>query len=187
MLKRTVLLVMDFQQGIVDGVASESVVPAAAKAVDAARATDVRVVFVRVAFRAGYPEVSVNNAIFGGIAGLGDFMNEEKASTQIVEELHLRDDDPVVVKRRVSAFSGSDLDAILRATQAEELVLAGISTSGVVLSTLRQAADLDYRLVVLSDACADRETDVHDLLMDSVFQRQARVVTTDEWIASLEA
>jgi hypothetical protein len=49
--------------------------------------------------------------------------------------------DLIVTKRRVSAFTGSDLEVVLRAAGTEHLVLTGIATSGVVLSTLRQAAD----------------------------------------------
>jgi nicotinamidase-related amidase len=68
---------------------------------------------------------------------------------------------------------------------ATSLVLAGIATSGVVLSTLRMAADLDFGLTVLSDACADGYPEVHRVLLEKVFPRQADVVTTAEWIASL--
>jgi len=93
--------------------------------------------------------------------------------------------EPVIVKRRVSAFTGSDLDVLLRGAGADTLILAGLSTSGVVLSTVRQAADLDYRLTVLADACADRDEEVHRVLTEKVFPRQALVTTTDEWIASL--
>jgi len=67
------------------------------------------------------------------------------------------------------------------------LVLAGIATSGVVLSTLRQAADLDYGLVVLRDACADADEEVHRVLLDKVFARQADVLTVDEWIDDVGA
>jgi nicotinamidase-related amidase len=74
-------------------------------------------------------------------------MTENHPATQVHDALEPRPDEPVVVKRRVSAFSGSDLDVLLRAAGADTLVLAGIATSGVVLSTLRQAADLDYRLI----------------------------------------
>jgi len=74
---------------------------------------------------------------------------------------------------------------VLRALDARSLVLTGIATSGVVLSTLRQAADLDFGLTVLEDACADRDLDVHRILMDKVFPRQAAVLSTDGWIGSL--
>jgi len=90
-----------------------------------------------------------------------------------------------VVKRRVSAFTGSDLEVVLRALEVDHLVLAGIATSGVVLSTLREAADRDYRLTVLADACSDGDDEVHRVLTEKVFRRQADVVTVDAWAASL--
>jgi nicotinamidase-related amidase len=82
----------------------------------------------------------------------------------------------------VSAFSGSDLDVVLRSLDVDSLVLTGIATSGVVLSTLRQAADLDFGLTVLSDLCADNDPEVHRILMDKVFPRQAAVITATEWV-----
>jgi len=57
--------------------------------------------------------------------------------------------------------------------------------SGVVLSTLRQAADLDYRLTVLADACADNDPEVHRVPLEKVFPRQAVVTTSDDWAATL--
>ncbi len=88
----------------------------------------------------------------------------------------------IVTKRRISAFTGSDLEVILRAQNIRHLVLTGISTSGVVLSTLREAADKDYRLTVISDCCADREEEVHRALLQQVFPRQADVIGLEDWI-----
>ena len=90
-------------------------------------------------------------------------------------------------KRRVSAFAGSDFDVVLRAANIDTLVLTGIATSGVVLSTLRQAADLDYRLVVLADAFLDGDAEVHRVLTEKVFPRQAEVLTVDRWVEQLNA
>jgi nicotinamidase-related amidase len=90
-----------------------------------------------------------------------------------------------VTKLRVSAFAGSDLDVVLRADGIDTLVLTGIATSGVVLSTLRQAADLDYQLVVLEDGCLDADLEVHRVLMGKVFPRQAEVTSIDAWVATL--
>jgi nicotinamidase-related amidase len=64
----------------------------------------------------------------------------------------------------------------------DSLVLTGIATSGVVLSTLRHAADLDFGLTVLRDGCADADREVHRVLLEKVFPRQADVVTVDEWV-----
>jgi len=181
----TVLLLMDFQNGIVDRLGNDAVLAAARRAADAARAKGVPVMFVRVAFRPGYPEVSKNNAAFGAVAAHGDEMTQDAEATQISPALAPQPGEPIVLKRRVSAFTGSDLDVLLRGVGADSLVLAGIATSGVVLSTLRQAADLDYRLTVLADACGDADEEVHRVLTEKVFPRQATVMATDEWVTGL--
>ena len=138
----SVLLVMDYQQGIVERAGSPGALDAASRAVAAARATDVPVFFIRVAFRAGYPEVASSNQSFGAAKdAAGDTMTETHPATQVHTALEPRADEPIVTKRRVSAFTGSDLDVLLRGARADHLVLAGISTSGVVLSTVREAAD----------------------------------------------
>ncbi|HEY4454818.1 MAG TPA: isochorismatase family cysteine hydrolase, partial [Pseudonocardiaceae bacterium] len=91
-----------------------------------------------------------------------------------------------VSRTRLSAFPGTDLDVLLRARDIDGLVLTGIATSGAVLSTLRQAADLDFRLTVLTDACADPDAEVHRVLTEKVFPVQADVVTVDDWIKSIK-
>jgi nicotinamidase-related amidase len=75
----------------------------------------------------------------------------------------------------------------LRAHNIEPLILMGHATSGVILSTVRLAADLDYHLIVVEDGCADRDPDVHTLLMEKVFPRQASVVSAKELMAALAA
>jgi nicotinamidase-related amidase len=178
------LLLMDFQVGIVERLGSPEVVSCARTAVDAARRHAVPVIQVRVGFRDGTPEVSNRNKSFSALVGR-DSMGEDDPRTQVVEALAPARGDVVVVKRRVSAFAGSDLEVVLRAIEVDHLVLAGISTSGVVLSTLREAADRDYRLTVLADACSDGDDEVHRVLTDKVFPRQADVTTVDAWVASL--
>jgi nicotinamidase-related amidase len=91
----------------------------------------------------------------------------------------------VVTKRRVSAFSGSDLDVVLRAAEVDTIVLTGIATSGVVLSTAREAADRDFSLVVLSDGCLDADPEVHRVLTEKIFPRQADVMTVADWVAAI--
>src|SRR5581483_3105502 len=107
------------------------------------------------------------------------------AETGIHEAVAPQADEPIVTKKRVSAFTGSDLEVILRGGEIRSLVLSGIATSGVVLSTLRQAADMDYELTVLSDACADGDEEVHRVLTEKVFPRQAEVVSVEEWASAL--
>jgi nicotinamidase-related amidase len=179
------LLLMDFQRGIVERLGSADVVAAARTALLAAREHGVPVVFVRVAFRDGAPEVSPRNRSFARLTSAGSDMGQDDPATQVVDDLAPADGDVVVVKRRVSAFTGSDLEVVLRAAGLDHLVLGGIATGGVVLSTLREAADRDYRLTVLADACSDGDEEVHRVLTEKVFPRQADVTTVAAWSRSL--
>ena len=183
---RLALLVMDVQEGIVKrfGEKPEALAPFR-RAVSAARAAGIPVIFVRVAFRAGYPEVSPKNKAFSSLTKLGG-MTVTDASTQIHSSVAPEPGEPVVTKLRVSAFAGSDLEVILRSRMIDTLVLAGIATSGVVLSTLLEAADKDYGLVVLSDACLDADPEVHRVLIEKLFPRRADVLTADAWAESLQ-
>ncbi|WP_435050977.1 cysteine hydrolase family protein [Desulfotruncus arcticus] len=113
-------------------------------------------------------------------------MTVSDITTQIHESVQPEPNETVVTKFRVSAFAaGSNLEIILRSHQIDTLILCGIATSGVVLSTLREAADKDYALKVLSDACLDADPEVHRILTEKVFPRQADVLTADAWIDTL--
>jgi nicotinamidase-related amidase len=181
----TALLVMDVQQGIVDRFGGdEGYLPRLAAAVQAARGAGIWVIYVIIGFRAGHPEVSERNKGFAAIAGTGRFADDDPGRA-IHPAVAPASGDLIVTKRRVSAFTGSDLEVVLRAGGIDHLVLAGIAASGVVLSTLRQAADLDYRLTVLADGCLDADPEVHRVLLEKVFPRQADVVRIADWTASL--
>jgi nicotinamidase-related amidase len=180
----TALLVMDVQRVIVDRYPDQEYLPRLAGAIEAARGAGLRIIYVVVGFRRGYPEVSPRNKTFGALAGIGG-MAFDDPGTAISPAVAPQDGDLIVTKHRVSAFSGSDLDMVLRAGGIDSLVLAGIATSGVVLSTLRQAADLDFRLTVLADGCLDADPEVHRVLTEKIFPRQADVVGIAEWTAGL--
>lgn len=183
----TALLVMDVQQGIVERFGGEEgYLPKLSAAVAAARRAGIGIIYVTVAFRPGHPEVSERNKAFAAMTGTGRF-TEDDPGARIHPAVAPAPGDVVVTKRRVSAFAGSDLDVVLRAGGTDSLVLAGIATSGVVLSTLRQAADLDYRLTVLADGCLDADPEVHRVLLEKVFPRQADVVRIADWTAGLQA
>lgn len=178
------LLLMDLQRGIVANYADADYLARIQRAVAAARRANIRVIWVRVAFRAGYPEVSEDHRMFASLRATGRFI-ETEPDTALHPDLDVQPHDVIVTKRRVGAFSGSDLDAVLRGGGIRHLVLAGLSTSGVVLSTVRFAADLDYRLTVLSDGCLDAHADVHRVLTEKVFPRQAEVLSIDAWSGAL--
>jgi nicotinamidase-related amidase len=138
---------------------------------------------VVLGFRAGNPERDERNMTFGALPS--DAFTENDPGVALHPDVAPQQGDVVVTKRRVSAFTGSDLELLLRAQGIGRLVLTGIATSGVVLSTLRQAADLDYELTVLADACYDPDPDLHEVLINKVFSRQSTIATTDTWSATL--
>jgi nicotinamidase-related amidase len=172
---------MDMQVGILGMLPdSKTIIASVARAIANARAKKIPVVYVTVGFRQGAPEVSMNNKSFSGgkerfaSVNMGEF-------TRIHPDLAPQDGEVSVMKRRVSAFTGSDLEVVLRAFGIQHVVLSGIATSGVVLSTTREAADKDYRITILSDGCADGDEEVHRVLTTKVFPRQADVLTIEEW------
>lgn len=185
-MAKQALLVMDVQGGIVKmlGDAAESYLAKVNQAVEAARKAKMPVYFIVVRFREGYPEVNPNNKSFSRITSNPEMKmsGESEATNPVIKP---RSGELVIVKKRVSAFAGSDLEMILRAQGITMLNLCGIATSGVVLSTLRQAADNDYELTVLKDACADRDPEVHKVLTEKVFPNQAEVLTVNDWVKSL--
>lgn len=178
----TALLVMDMQVGIVAMLPdAAAIIGNVAKAIASARSNNIPVIYVVVGFRSGLPEVSETSSknfasgkAYFSTLNMDDFMKVHADLSPVNEEV-------TVVKRRVSAFTGSDLEVILRSFGIKHMVLTGIATSGVVLSTLREAADKDYQLTVLSDCCADRDEEVHRILTTKVFPGQADVFTVDEW------
>ena len=180
------LLVMDLQTEIIGRYGDEALtlLERVNEATSAARSNGIPVIYVRVAFREGAPEVSSRNSSFMEAAKSGT-RSELSPGTQIHPSIAPKENDIIVTKRRVSAFAGSDLDVVLRSLGVTSLVLMGIATRGVVLSTVRQAADLDFTLTVLRDGCYDLDPEVDHVLLDKIFPRQALVLTTGEWIASL--
>jgi ABC-2 type transport system ATP-binding protein len=104
-------------------------------------------------------------------------MMHHDPSTAIHDSLGPQPGDIVVRKTRIGAMSTTDLDRQLRDRGIDTLVLAGISTSGVVLSTLIEAADRDYRLYVLSDGTEDPDEQARDVLLGRIFPRRRRSST----------
>ncbi|MGH6877728.1 MAG: cysteine hydrolase family protein [Rhizomicrobium sp.] len=184
--KTAALLVMDFQTLIVEGFASDkdALLARTARLIEVARGARLRVMYVVVGFREGHPEIDLRNITFGPIRQ-GSMFTLGSAETGIHSAVAPQPGDVVVTKHRVGAFYGTDLDIILRANGIDTLLLAGIATSGVVLSTLRHAADADYRIVVVSDCCADKDAEVHRVLLQKIFARQASIVTCEEVLAAL--
>ncbi|MFD7167264.1 cysteine hydrolase family protein [Streptomyces violascens] len=179
------LLVMDVQRDVVDLADDGSgYLPRLRRAIDGARAAGIPVIYVVMGLRPGDPEVSPRNKVLTSVVGSGLFTLGEPG-TEIHPDIAPQQGDIVVTKRRGSAFSGSDLDLVLRVRGIDSLVLAGIATSGVVLHTVCYANDLDLHLTVLPDACLDLDPEVHRFLIGKLFPQWADVVTVEEWVKAI--
>jgi nicotinamidase-related amidase len=182
--QKSALLLMDFQNLIVGmvGDIGPALLARAGKARNVARAAGMAVMHVRVAFTdADYAAVSPRNKSFSPLAK-NRMMTDGTQPVAIHDALAPAADEEVFNKKRVGAFGTTNLAARLEARGIDTLVLAGIATSGVILSTLRDAADRDYRLFVLADCCADADPEVHRVLTEKVFPRQADVITLDGFV-----
>lgn len=187
-LSRTALLVLDHQTMLVQNYAKdpEAHLAKVAALLDRVRAAGMAVLYVTVGFRPGYPEVSDNNMMFSGVRA-GQRFGAGDPLAAIPAEIAPRDDEPVVVKHRVSSFESTDLAMLLRARGIDTLVMFGIATSGVVTSTVRAAADLDYAMIVLEDLCLDLDQELHDMLVGKLFPKQAEVVSASAFLDRLPA
>jgi nicotinamidase-related amidase len=177
--RRAALLVMDYQPGIIARLPDpDALLARVNEAIAAARHAGATVGYVRVAFaHKDYNAVPPTNPIFAAAAA-NRAMHHESPETAVDERVGPQPGDIVVRKTRVGAFSTTDLHEQLRERGIDTLILAGIATSGVVLSTVRDAADRDYRVLVLEDASADPDPEVHALLTAKVFPRQGHVIAT---------
>ena len=177
----TALLLMDFQPAMLASVPDPGTLLAHTRAaLSWARSQQVQVCHVRVAFTdEDFRAVPAHSKAFGPVAQ-NKFLAADSPEAQVHESLEVRDEDIVVRKTRFGAFSTTGLYASLLARGIDTLVLAGISTGGVVLSTVRHAAYADYRIYVLADATADPDPGVHRVLIDKVLPHQAGVIITGD-------
>jgi nicotinamidase-related amidase len=182
----TAVLSMDCQTGIVSIYAKDDkdvFLARAARVLNHARASGMTVIHIQVGFRPGLPEVSARNILFGAVKSSAQHQKLfQEPLGSIPSVIAPKESDIVITKHRVSAFTGTDLAMILRANDIDTLVLYGIATSGVVLSTLLEASDGDFRLAVIQDCCADLDPQLHDCLINKFFPSRALVLSAQEFI-----
>lgn len=180
------LLLLDCQEGVAGRVFGDDesrarFVSAVRAAIRTAHTAGIPCIRVEVEFRPGHPEVSPANAYFGRVKDAGRLVAGTEQVGLMPELAEVLESTPRVVKRRVGAFPDTDLAVVLRGLSCDGLVLGGLITSGAVLSTVCHAADLDYRVTVLSDACHDPTEPVHRVLLDHVLPMRADVVSVADF------
>ncbi len=163
---KAVVLIMDFQQRIINNVASdpEGVIRQASEALSGARKAGIPVIYVvhrGGAFQEHAPDVEIHQGV-----------------TPNPGEL-------VITKTKPGPFSTTALDVTLREMGKDTLIVMGVATSGCVLSSVRWAVDVNYKFIVVSDACSDADPEVHRVLTGKVYPRQGMVMTTQEFLQAI--
>jgi nicotinamidase-related amidase len=178
---QSALLLLDFHKAIVasHGEAGDEAVTKATRALSAARRHGCPVFHIVPHYRDGYPELPQGEP-FDSVKAAGLF-RESTCAEGIVPPLAARHDEAIISKCRYSPFYASELAHLLRMARVDTLILAGIATSGAVLSAVRDAWDLDYRITVLRDACTDPDAAVHELLLNKIMSAQARILDVATW------
>lgn len=184
---RTALIVGDLQVGVTRDFpfAANTVAPVAA-VLPAARTAGVLPVFVRTALRRNRTDLADTNPLMTAFFEAGETFREDTPGIEVDPRLGPGPDDVTVLKRRTSAFAGTDLDLVLRARNVDSIVLTGVATSAMVAATAYDAADRDYRITVLTDAVADADPALNRAVLDHVFPaRGFTLTTTTAWLAQL--
>lgn len=170
----TALIVMHYQTDILG--LFPSVAPAllanTRKLCDAARAKGVSVYFANLRFSPGYPEVSPLNKNGQGIRQLGLFV-DDRISPELGRQAH----EPVIIAHRASVFFGTDLQVRLSAQGIDSLIMVGIASTGVMLSSVAYASDADFRLFTVKDCCYDPDQVVHEHLFSTAFDSRTTVLS----------
>jgi nicotinamidase-related amidase len=188
-IERPVLVLIDLQNDILKGkLASPGsdrhfgpMIANSQRLLEAARAKDVPVVFTRIAFRPGYVDANPHSPA----RKAGDLLLIDTWGGEIIDEVAPLPTEPVITKKRTSAFFASDLEIVLRGLRAESLILCGGATNRAVESTARDAHAYDYEVYVVSDACQAMKPEFHDASLRSMAEFFGGVYTTDEILEAL--
>jgi nicotinamidase-related amidase len=181
MVSRTAVLALHYQNDVLHadgrirvGVAAgdplrERVVDAAARLLQESRARNLPIVHVRIAFRPDYADCPRNIPIFRETVALGAVREGDWGSEFLAPLAPLPSErEFVVTHTRISSFAGTTVEQTLRTLGATRLVVAGVATHSVVESTVRDAADRGYDVVVAADACASASPAVHEAALASM-------------------
>lgn len=152
--------------GVAEGATGrDQVIARARRLLSGARAAGAAVVSVRVAFRPDHADVLQNAKIFRDVVRLGA-MTEGSWGVDFLDGLGPNPGEFVVAHNRIGAFHGSNLADTLKVLGATRLIVAGVATSSVVVTTVGQAVDLGYEVIVAHDACSAARAEMHAAALD---------------------
>jgi biuret amidohydrolase len=199
--KRTALLVMDLQKHMVDEqsplaqhagfaemVKKTGLLHRVRKVMDAARDAGMLVVTVKVDLSAGsffrYPTRGEFCKVIAAENDAGEVLRPGIWGYDTAEEVVPHEGEPVVLKRHMSAFAGSNLDEVLRAHGITDVALTGVATSYVVTATNWSALNYGYSCIVIEDCCTTHNDEAQAAAINTL-RAIADICTAEEFIEAL--
>jgi nicotinamidase-related amidase len=177
---RTALLVIDMQRDFADVPGGAAALARAAELVAGARAAGVACIFTGLQTRPEADSVVWRERL----ARLGRDADREmnlcregsKGAAFVGPEP--KQGELVIAKQRYSAFSGTGLEAALRARRLDTLVVCGLTTEWCVAASARDAFERDFHVFVVGDACAETDPALHRAALAALDRQAAIIVET---------
>jgi nicotinamidase-related amidase len=194
---RTALLVVHMAKGVAGEVDTPfnrlfrqraektGIIGVQARLLDAFRRAKAKVIYTLVTYQPGLPGVRSNSPLFRTLIDSPTLLQGTPA-VEIIDGVAPRPDEPIVRGQAANGFDGTALNTILRAAGVDTVVLVGIATDVAVESTARVASDLQYRTIVVSDACQADSDEAHARALDVLQKWFAETPIADEVLSALD-
>lgn len=185
--KTTALIIIDLQEGILNPepipFGREQIVRQSAALGHAFQRAGSPIVLTTTDFASGYADAP------RGLADSPWALPKEglpAGFAKLVPEIDALSAAVRLVKRQMSAFFGTELDLQLRRRGCETVVICGVATNLGVEATARAAFDLNYNVVLASDACGSVAPGLHEFAVEKILPRLARVRETGEILQAVQ-
>lgn len=190
---RTAVVTSEIQNGVIGEqsvlpalaeAARETMVPALARLVTAARRAGVEVVHATYERRADGKGGNTNARLFNGVAKAPVAMLPGSEATQVVAEVGVRPTDVVLTRTHgLNPMSGTDLDPVLRNLGVTTIVVTGVSVNVAITNLVMEAVNRGFDVVLPRDAVCGIPADYADAVIDNTLSLLATVTTVDELVA----
>ncbi|OPA73388.1 hydrolase [Paenibacillus selenitireducens] len=178
--KKTALVMIDLQKGIVQMTKGQEIVEKAAQLVEMFRNNGGFISFVNVDYLDGKDQLKpITDQPHHAAA-------YPEGWAEFVPGLGYREGDYVVTKRQWGAFFGTDLDLQLRRRGIDTIVLCGITTNIGVETTAREAFQLGYNQIFITDAMKAMSVEEHEASCKFIFPRIGKVRTVEQFLDESE-
>jgi biuret amidohydrolase len=167
-----------------------AIIPRIQELIDWAREQQLMIVYTRESHLSDLSDVTPSKALryanaghpIGGLGQMGKFLIQGELGTELIEELQPTNDELQIDKPAQSIFIGTDLADTLQQQQITHLLFVGVTTECCVLASYRQASDLGFYCLLLSDCCAAMSTIEHQAAIDVLLAENGAIgwVTTSD-------